>query len=841
MFTNTMRFTGMFSGMDTQAMVTQMMRAESFRLNRLNQRRQLVEWRQENFRQTAQWLTDFRQQHFDVLRPGNLLSRDSMDSAFNTMRTTINGQNTSNMLTARVRPDAQAQNIQFSVLSPSRPATITGPDVRREPLTGTTPLNAGTFERLGETLAEMQDSPDRNVQLNFNITFNGAAANIVINSNDIPTDGTPEENAYAMLGLLNDALQARFGTQGPNGTGGARVYAAINAENLIEFRTAAVTDAVRVSNGTTTTNPDANGNFRLNALPYLGLETHTSNYVEVTDSALGLINAGAVPGGYNAANRPAAEAFGRMQDDNTFISFGNNNPGITTAAVEALWAGQSNDYWTFDRVETRTQRATMSVTLDNGNTANAAVSYFNSENGRVLFIRHNNEYREVTRDGNGEFTLTDNVVTPPNNSNHRFALNDTIHRPVFAYNSPMVINGTSINIYSNDTINNVMNRINTSGAGVTMDFNRFSGAFTLTANGTGMGAQVNITQDASGFLQRTLGLTDTFESSGPNGGTIQESQDLEIYVRINGVSQGTRRLEGNTFNINGVYITLTGAAVDMGVAAPPPAGPWTDPQFTINVARDVDSVIDNIRNFVDSFNEMFLNLHTMTNTARPRANNRQFFEPLTDEQRNAMSEREVQQWEERAMTGLLHRDNTIRNIHQQMRTWVNAGVTDRNGNTVFLSHLGITTGGGPANLSNIGLLQINEEQLRHELQTNPERVMDAFNMQPPVNQRYAGTPQARNARMGNQGVAHRLRDIIYNAIREGGSIYAHAGVVDRPGSMLNNRLQRQMSEYDRRIENMTRQLERRENQFFAMFARMEQAMMRSNQQMESIWSFMDMR
>lgn len=281
-------------------------------------------------------------------------------------------------------------------------------------------------------------------------------------------------------------------------------------------------------------------------------------------------------------------------------------------------------------------------------------------------------------------------------------------------------------------------------------------------------------------------------------------------------------------------------------------------QVNINVHRNVDDAIEMIREFVEAYNEMIRNLNTLHTTARPRAGGSargSFFEPLTDEQRAAMSDREVERWEEQARIGLLHRDNDIRNIQQQLRDAmmspvvlardpVTGNVTDQ----IFLFNVGITTVGmdGASEDRLIGVLQIDEERLRSELEADPDRVMQLFAQSPiaaqdvptsGINTLESGSIIQRNARSPYVGIGWRLNDLINNvAIDFDSSLRQRAGVPNAIDA-TENTLSRQIRDYDRRIDQMQEWLIRRENHFFAMFARMEQAMAQSHQQMDALFAF----
>jgi len=90
--------------------------------------------------------------------------------------------------------------------------------------------------------------------------------------------------------------------------------------------------------------------------------------------------------------------------------------------------------------------------------------------------------------------------------------------------------------------------------------------------------------------------------------------------------------------------------------------------------------------------------------------------------------------------------------------------------------------------------------------------------------------------MKEAGLAFRLNFIIENATGLTGTLRDRVGIANGHDATT-NRMSRQIQAYDSRLEQMQRWLQRRESHFFAMFARMEQAMAQSQAQMDSIFAF----
>ena len=77
--------------------------------------------------------------------------------------------------------------------------------------------------------------------------------------------------------------------------------------------------------------------------------------------------------------------------------------------------------------------------------------------------------------------------------------------------------------------------------------------------------------------------------------------------------------------------------------------------MTINISNDTEQVFENIKKFVESYNELIGKVQEKLQETRYRD-----YRPLTDEQREEMTERQIELWEERAKSGLLRRDSILK-------------------------------------------------------------------------------------------------------------------------------------------------------------------------------------
>ena len=75
-YSSTLRITGLATGLDTDQIVSDLMKVERIPYDRLYQSKQLAEWKRDTYREITSLLAGFKSEFFDYLRPAtNMLSQ----------------------------------------------------------------------------------------------------------------------------------------------------------------------------------------------------------------------------------------------------------------------------------------------------------------------------------------------------------------------------------------------------------------------------------------------------------------------------------------------------------------------------------------------------------------------------------------------------------------------------------------------------------------------------------------------------------------------------------------------------------------------------------------------
>lgn len=348
-------------------------------------------------------------------------------------------------------------------------------------------------------------------------------------------------------------------------------------------------------------------------------------------------------------------------------------------------------------------------------------------------------------------------------------------------------------IAGNETITSVTSKVNSSSIGVSMFYDEYSGNMSLSRTETGKystGNDIKIT----GTL-----LTDTFKfGKADAGGTLQynitDGENAEF--TINGI---TTERNSNTFSIDGVSYTLKQTFGDTGTSEPG-ASP-----VTINVNNDSQKVYDNIVEFINKYNELIGKIQGKVQEERYRS-----YTPLTDEQREQLSDKQQEQWEEKAKSGLLRRDPTLTGLLSEMRMDFYGSVDNADINPMYkqLASIGIKT---TANYLEGGKLEINEAELKKAIEADPASIEKLFNA--------TGTTE------GQKGIVQRLYDTVNASMDK---------LKEKAGNTFSTNQQftlgRQLNDIADRIDRFDNRLTQIEDRYWRQFTAMEKAIQQSNQQ-----------
>lgn len=213
-----------------------------------------------------------------------------------------------------------------------------------------------------------------------------------------------------------------------------------------------------------------------------------------------------------------------------------------------------------------------------------------------------------------------------------------------------------------------------------------NGNVKLGADGNPLMKDIDLSDDeksASKILLNLLGL-DSSETA-TNRATKIEGSDARIV--LNGVEFTNN---SNNFTINGLSIAVSGVT-DVASDVLDAYGRIDfsklkdDTAITLTTAVDSQGIYDKIKDFLTNYNNIINEITKLYN-----ADSAKDYEPLTDDEKDQMSDTEIGKWETKIKDSLLRRDNSLGTLMNAMTSAMNRGITI-NGRDYALSSFGIST------------------------------------------------------------------------------------------------------------------------------------------------------
>ena len=248
-----------------------------------------------------------------------------------------------------------------------------------------------------------------------------------------------------------------------------------------------------------------------------------------------------------------------------------------------------------------------------------------------------------------------------------------------------------------------------------------------SADITGLGAQ----------LAAKLSVAETKESAdAKKSGVPTQSEGTNAKAVIDGKEYD---LDTNRVTVAGVTYTITGK---------------TD-KAVVSVTQDTDKIVDFVKNFVDAYN-------TLIDSLNDKLSEKKYsdYKPLSSRQEEEMTEKQIEKWTEKAKSGLLYNDSTIRNLVSAMRDalYTRVDAVDSEYNT--MSSIGITT------TTTKGHITFSEDKLRKALAEDPDCAYQLFASDQDssyiagVTSKKPLTESQKRSDYANTGVASRLYNVM---------------------------------------------------------------------------------
>ena len=298
-------------------------------------------------------------------------------------------------------------------------------------------------------------------------------------------------------------------------------------------------------------------------------------------------------------------------------------------------------------------------------------------------------------------------------------------------------------------------------------------------------------KDFISYAKTVQNKSDTEMGYNTDGKRI-DGQDAKII--LNGAEFTSN---GNTFSVNGLTINAL-AVTDK------------DEVLTVTTTTDNQGIYDKIKDFLSDYNDL---INSMTKAYNAESSSDS--EPLSDDEKEAMSDSEIEKWETKGKSGILRRDSTLSTLMSVMNNTMSQSYTI-NGKSYALSTFGIKT---------LGIMnaKTNEQNAYHidgdaddeSTSSNTDKLMEAIIADP-------------------EGIAEYFKKIsndLYDKLGE----QMTSTTLRSYGSFYNDKqLETEYKSYTTKISDWDKKVQDIEDSYYKKFAAMEKALASLQSQQSSL-------
>lgn len=330
----------------------------------------------------------------------------------------------------------------------------------------------------------------------------------------------------------------------------------------------------------------------------------------------------------------------------------------------------------------------------------------------------------------------------------------------------------TITLSEDDTIDSVIKKINDSMSGdVKASYSEMTGKFTIETKRTGKSAQLN-------FIPITIDINGVETEKDKSLSVI--GSNSQIIVKGDGFEKIISQ-ESNSFTIDSITYNVNGIG-----------------ESKITSKQDYQKVVDNINTFIEDYNKLMDKIYDLvtqkTNSAYP---------PLTDDQKEDMSEEEIEKWEKKAKQGILRNDSEMRRFMENMQTSIFGEKMD------ILNEMGLKS---HENYNKKGQISLDTQKFIKALEDNSSNVYKNF----------AGDKNS---------VLENIKGIMKSYVGGSSSVFAQKAGLEKTASFTNNYYSTQLKAQADLIKLLQNKFDDKETSLYAKFATLESSMNKLNNQM----------
>lgn len=796
MAVSNLRLGGITSGFDTEAMVTQLLSSYQTRIDKQSQKITKLSWQQSAYQDITKKITEFKNTYFDVLKRDTYLMSPSTFNKFKADVTATSNADAAG-LTVSTTSNSSSGSYKIKLNQAAKASTAQGNSIT----SGNFKLDLDKALSSASGEVKTNDDGSKTWTMNFalDVQVGGIRKTISFSADALlGADGNVADKDAAkssIIDSLNQKLQESFGysgkTSGATGATDANgkewfLQAKLGSDGKAEFQ---------VGGNASVSVAENKGNFGL-AQPKEKVAISTGSVVTGVNAFQVEIGGKNVSVAFNGVSSTYYDSKGQTGNEAILAEY----KELKTAAYRKSYNLAENEIVSDKQLEKFTYSNEQAAKDKNAASIKEALKgvagyTFNFDGTYVTAADSNGNSVDFSMTSVEGGTLGLTKASASNKISSGSTLSDLGFKPEADGTYKLNINGTEISLDKKSTISSMMSAVNKSAAGVTMTYSSLTNSFTLESKELGGAGKVEVGDTSLG---RSLGLVD-------DNGTVGASEGQNAIFEINGkevyLNDNTYTLDGNTFTFND----------NMTIGE----------TYTVNIAKDSTTVKDALKKFVESYNKLIDDVYGYIGKSPAKDDDGNTYEPLTDAEKEEMSEDEITKWEEKAKQGVLYNDSTVSTVMSQMRSALYTSVTLDDGSKFGIYNLGIKTS---SEWSEHGKLQIDENAFDKAFENNEDAIIKLFTD-------------------SDTGMMKKLNSVIDGAVKSSGAANTRGTLVRKAGKAdssvtTDSTIYKEMVKMQDRLKELQDRYDTKEEYWWKVFTNMETAMADLNSQTSYISSYL---
>ena len=796
MAVSNLRLGGITSGFDTEAMVTQLLSSYQTRIDKQSQKITKLSWQQSAYQDITKKITEFKNTYFDVLKRDTYLMSPSTFNKFKADVTATSNADPSG-LTVSTTSNSSSGSYKIKLNQAAKASTAQGNSIT----SGNFKLDLDKALSSASGEVKTNDDGSKTWTMNFalDVQVGGIRKTISFSADALlGADGNVADKDAAkssIIDSLNQKLQESFGYSGKT-SGATGATDANGKEWFLQVKLGSDGKAeFQVGGNASVSVAENKGNFGL-AQPKEKVAISTGSVVTGVNALQVEIGGKNVSVAFNGVSSTYYDSKGQTGNEAILAEY----KELKTAAYRKSYNLADNEIVSDEQLEKFTYSNEQAAKDKNAASIKEALKgvagyTFNFDGTYVTAADSNGNSVDFSMTSVEGGTLGLTKASASNKINSGSTLSDLGFKPEADGTYKLNINGTEISLDKKSTISSMMSAVNKSAAGVTMTYSSLTNSFTLESKEFGGTGKVEVGDTSLG---RSLGLVD-------DNGTVGASEGQNAIFEINGqevyLNDNTYTLDGNTFTFND----------NMTIGE----------TYTVNIAKDSTTVKDALKKFVESYNKLIDDVYGYIGKSPAKDDDGNTYEPLTNAEKDEMSEDEITKWEEKAKQGVLYNDSTVSTVMSQMRSALYTSVTLDDGSKFGIYNLGIKTS---SEWSEHGKLQIDENAFDKAFENNEDAIIKLFTD-------------------SDTGMMKKLNSVIDGAVKSSGAANTRGTLVRKAGKAdssvtTDSTIYKEMVKMQDRLKELQDRYDTKEEYWWKVFTNMETAMADLNSQTSYISSYL---